>query len=41
MRITVVGSQLPSLLRLEWFEALGMGVTGINAIANDSADNLT
>lgn len=40
LKITVVGGALPSRLSLDWFEALGMEVTEINAIHNDSVDEL-
>lgn len=36
LKIIVVGGSLPSLLGLEWFDALGLAVTGIHTTASDS-----
>lgn len=32
LQITIMDNDLPSLLRLEWFEALDLGVTGIDTV---------
>lgn len=38
LKITVVSDALPSLFGLDWFKAVGMGVTGINTVHDDDAD---
>lgn len=38
--IIVVSGNLPRLLGLHWFEALGMGISGINSITSSRADYL-
>lgn len=40
LKIIVVGGSFPSLLGLEWFDALGLAVTGIHTTAPDSFSDL-
>ncbi|XP_058038706.1 uncharacterized protein K02A2.6-like [Ahaetulla prasina] len=40
LRIIVVDGILPSLLGLEWFDALGLAITGIHALASDHFSDL-
>ncbi|XP_013911758.1 PREDICTED: uncharacterized protein LOC106540965 [Thamnophis sirtalis] len=38
--VTVVGRVLQSLLDLDWFQSLGLGMTGINTIHDESTEEL-
>lgn len=40
LRLVVVEGQRPSLLGLDWFDALGLEVTGINCISNAETEGL-
>lgn len=40
LKLTVVGGTLPSLLGLDWLVSLGMVLTGIYTVQDDSADEL-
>ncbi|XP_058038703.1 uncharacterized protein K02A2.6-like [Ahaetulla prasina] len=40
LRIIIVDGILPSLLGLEWFDALGLVITGIHALASDHFSDL-
>lgn len=40
LHLTIVDKDLPSLLEVEWFDALGLGITNIHSLHQDSIEDI-